>query len=112
MYLTRDAVLQTLRFVAASCARASRIVFDFSLPDEALGEAERKARAARAARVAAIGEPWISHFDPEALAEALDAMGYSEAASFGAAEANARYFRGRTDRLSFRGSARIMTARV
>lgn len=112
MYLTRDAVMHTLRFVADSCAPGSEIVFDFSLPEQALSTAERTGRAARAERVAAIGEPWISHFDPAALAEELDAMGYTEATSFGSAEANARYFRGRTDGFRFRGSARIMTARV
>jgi methyltransferase (TIGR00027 family) len=112
MYLTRDSVMQTLRFVAGSCARGSEIVFDFSLPDEALGEAERALRTVRAKRVANIGEPWISQFDPDALAGELAAMGFSNASSFGAAEANERYFSGRTDTLRFRGSARIMTARV
>jgi methyltransferase (TIGR00027 family) len=112
MYLTRDSVMQTLRFVAESCARGSEIVFDFSLPDKALGEAERALRTTRAERVAAIGEPWISYFDAEVLAGELAAMGFSEATSFGANEANERYFSGRTDTLRFCGSARIMTARV
>ncbi len=112
MYLTQDAVMQTLRFVAESCARGSEIVFDFSVPDEALGELERKRRAERAKRVAAIGEPWISYFDPASLVEELGAMGYSRASSLGAGELNARYFAGRADGFSLYGSARIMTARV
>jgi len=112
IYLTRDAVMQTLGFVAGSCARGSEIVFDFSVPDEALGEPERIARARHAARVARIGEPWISHFDPAALARELGAMGYSHASSFGADEANTRYFAGRSDGFSLYGSGRIMTARV
>jgi methyltransferase (TIGR00027 family) len=112
MYLTQDAVFQTLRFVARSCARGSAIVFDFSLPDELLGEAEREARARRAARVAAAGEPWISHFDPARLAGALAASGFSATSVIGAAEANELYFAGRTDGFRLRGSARIMLARV
>lgn len=112
MYLTRDAVMQTLRFVASSCARGSEIVFDYSLPDEALGEKERLARAKRAQRVAKIGEPWISYFDSAALVKDLTAMGFSQVTHFGAKEANERYFSGRTDGLGFRGSGRIMTARV
>ena len=112
MYLTRDAVMQTLRFVAGSCARGSEIVFDFSLPDEALGEAARTLRAQRAERVARIGEPWISYFDPASLAKDLTAMGFSQASSFGSNEANERYFANRTDGFSVRGSGRIMTARV
>ena len=112
MYLTRDAVTQTLRFVAESCARGSEMVFDFSLPDTALGEAERIARAKRAANVAKIGEPWISYFDPASLIKELTAMGFSTAHHFGANEANERYFSNRSDRFTLRGSARIMTARV
>lgn len=112
MYLTRDAVMQTLRFVSESCARGSEIVFDFSLPEEALGVVERMSRAKRAARVAKIGEPWISHFDPASLVRELTAMGFSQANHFGANEANELYFANRDDRFSFRGSARIMTARV
>src|SRR5205085_2071049 len=48
MYLSRDAVMQTLQFVARSCARGSRIVFDFAPPDDALNDVERQARARRA----------------------------------------------------------------
>ena len=112
MYLTRDAVMQSLRFVAQSCARGSEIVFDFSMPDELLGEAERLARAKRAERVASIGEPWISTFDPPTLTRDLTALGFSQVRHMGATEANARYFADRSDQFSFRGSARIMTARV
>jgi methyltransferase (TIGR00027 family) len=112
MYLTQDAVMQTLRFVAESCARGSEIVFDFSLPDEALGEVERGARARRAELVARVGEPWITHFDPASLSKQLTAMGFSQATVIGAREANQRYFADRSDGFSVRGSGCIMTARV
>jgi methyltransferase (TIGR00027 family) len=112
MYLTREAVIQTLRFVAQSCARGSEIVFDFGVPDAALGEWERKLRAQHAQRVAALGEPWISYFEPAALAAELTAMGYSQAHSLGSEDLNARYFAGRADGFRLYGSGRIMTARV
>jgi len=112
MYLTQDAVMQTLQFVARSCARGSEIVFDFSLPDEALGEIERAARARRAKVVASLGEPWISYFDPAMLSKQLIALGFAQTNDLGAREANQRYFANRTDGFSVRGSARIMTARV
>jgi methyltransferase (TIGR00027 family) len=112
MYLTKDAVMQTLQFVARSCARGSTIVFDFAPPDDALSDVERQARARRAERVARIGEPWISYFDPASLEQALEDMGFSKAGSIGAAEANKRYFSGRSDGFIFLGSARIMLARV
>lgn len=112
MYLTRDAVLQTLNFFAKSCARGSEIVFDFSLPDEALSEIERASRARRAQRVARIGEPWISRFNSSDLAGELRAMGYSVATHFGSEEVNERYFSNRADEFRVRGSGRIMTARI
>jgi methyltransferase (TIGR00027 family) len=112
MYLTRDAVMQTLHWVAASCARGSEIVFDYSVPDDALDEGERLSRARLGARVAGAGEPFISRFDPVALTRDLDAMGFGALSDFGAMEANARYFAGRTDGFSVRGSTRILTARV
>jgi methyltransferase (TIGR00027 family) len=111
MYLEREAVMQTLRFVART--RGSRIVFDFSLPDELLSEAERARRDKRAKRVAALGEPWISRFDPASLARDLLAMGFSTAVPLGGPELNARYFSARTDGLRIAGSSGwIMTARV
>jgi methyltransferase (TIGR00027 family) len=112
MYLTREAVMQTLRFVAASCARGSEIVFDFSVADEALGEQQRATRAELAQRVAGMGEPFVSHFDPVQLAAEVAALGFSATSHFGAREANERYFAGRTDGFAVRGSTRIMTARV
>ena len=112
MYLTRDAVMQTLRFVAQSCAKESEIVFDFAPPDEALGDGERAFRDRRAQRVAAIGEPWITSFDPDRLAKELADIGFSHVSSIGAAEANRLYFANRADRFAFRGSTRILTARL
>jgi methyltransferase (TIGR00027 family) len=112
IYLTQDAVMQTLQFVARSCARGSEIVLDFAVPDAALGEIERASRAQRAQRVASVEEPWISYFEPGALAHDLASLGFSQANDFGAREANQRYFANRDDDFIVRGSGRIMTARV
>jgi methyltransferase (TIGR00027 family) len=113
MYLGREAVMQTLRFAAQTCARGSRIVFDFSLPDDLLSEAERLRRDERARKVAEIGEPWISRFHPTSLTSDLLALGFSEAVPLGPRELNARYFSARADGLRVVGSSgRIMIARV
>jgi methyltransferase (TIGR00027 family) len=113
MYLGREAVMQTLRFVAESCARGTRIVFDFSLPDGLLRESERIRRDERARKVASLGEPWIGTFDPAELASDLKAMGFSTAVALAARDLNDRYFLGRTDGLRVVGSSgRIMSARV
>jgi methyltransferase (TIGR00027 family) len=112
IYLTRAAVMDTLGFVARSCARGSEIVFDFALPPESLSAAERSSHEAAAARVARIGEPWVSYFDPDGLSREMRALGYSQTRVLGSAEANELYFRGRADGFGVRGSGRIMAARV
>ena len=112
VYLTRPAVMETLGFVAKSCARGSEIVFDFAPPPESLETLERRAHEAAAARVASIGEPWISYFDPDELAAQMRSMGYSQTRVLAAAEANELYFKGRADGFRVRGSGRLMAARV
>jgi methyltransferase (TIGR00027 family) len=82
-YLTSAAIAATLDFVAG--IPQAEIVFDYSEPLENYPP-ERRARAeALAARVAAIGEPWISHFDPAALAKMLRAKGFDEIEDLGPA---------------------------
>jgi methyltransferase (TIGR00027 family) len=112
IYLTRPAVMDTLHFVATHCAKGSGIVFDFALPPEALAEAERKSRAAAAARVARVGEPWITFFDPAELAAEMRAMGYRATRVIATEEANDLYFRDRADGFRLYGSGRMMAARV
>lgn len=110
IYLTREAVFETLRFASTSCASGSRIVFDFALPDEQLDDRELSARASRAALVSKAGEPWISYFDADALAGDLLGMGFARASTVGPNEANERYFMGRSDGLQVTGSGRMMLA--
>jgi methyltransferase (TIGR00027 family) len=111
IYLSKDAVAGTLRYIAARPA-GSEVVFDFAPPSDAIGPQEQAGRERMAARVARLGEPWINYYEPGALTEQLHASGYSSAQALGAEEMNARYFRGRADRFRVYGSGRMMTARV
>jgi methyltransferase (TIGR00027 family) len=111
VYITKPALMDTLRFVASS-APGSEIVFCYSVPSGMLSETQREARAAAAERVAAIGEPWISYYEPAALTAELEELGFSELRDLGSAEANERYFQHRTDGLRVTGSGRVMMARV
>ena len=98
MYLTGDAVMATLRRVAA-LAPGSTLVMSFMLPIELVDPAVRPGveRAAEGAR--ASGTPFISFFTPpEILALALDA-GFKEVQHVSAAVLAQRYFAGRTDGL-------------
>jgi len=110
-YLTRDAVMGTLGFVA-SLAKGSEIVFDYAeLPGKETGE-QREHFDAMAARVAAMGEPFRSLFETDVLVGDVKALGFSFVEALDAATLNARYFAGRKDGLSLRGRGHLMHARV
>jgi methyltransferase (TIGR00027 family) len=111
IYLTRGALLQTLDFVGAS-APGSEIVFDYSVPSSSLTHSQRLAREMSAKRAAELGEPWLTYFEPAALATDLTDLGFSLVKDLGATEANATYFANREDGLRVTGSARMMAARV
>ena len=112
MYLSREAIRSTLRFVAQGTAPGSGIVFDYALAREHLGLVQRFVYDALAARVAAAGEPWISTFDPVALRGELLSLGFSGADDITGDALNARYFEGRKDGLRVGGLVRLMRAAV
>jgi methyltransferase (TIGR00027 family) len=90
-YLTEAAVFETLKFV--SLVPRAEIVFDYANPPEQLDPAVRAAHEARAANVAAIGEPWLSYFDSTDLAARLAALGAAEVDDLGPVEIQIRIFR-------------------
>jgi hypothetical protein len=64
-------------------------------------------------RVAAAGEPFLSHFDPAALRTNLTSLGFKAIVDLGADELNGRYFAGRTDGLHVRGDiGRLLSAEL
>jgi len=111
VYLTKTAVMETFKFVA-SLPAGSEIVFDYGILPSMLSESQRSARESRASRVAAIGEPWITYFDPVSLADNLRGIGFKQVENFGPEEANDRYFKGRTDGLRVGESSHLMKARI
>jgi len=111
VYLTEEAVLRTLRFIASSPA-GSEVVFDYGISPSLLNSREHWVFEAMAERVAAAGEPWRAFFDPSALAETLRTMGFGEVQDLAGEEINALYFQGRTDGLRVGTLAHLMRARV
>lgn len=98
MYLTKDAIIATLRQIAAF-APGSTFVMSFLCPIEMLDPeirfgVERAAEGARAS-----GTPWISFFKPEEVMALAREAGFKEVQHVSAAALAERYFSGRTDGL-------------
>ena len=111
VYLTKTAVMETLKFVA-SLPSGSEIVFDYSISPSAMSESQRFFHEVRASRVADIGEPWITYFDPSSLANELRGLGFKHVEDVGPEEANHRYFKDRKDALFILGGGRLMKTRI
>jgi methyltransferase (TIGR00027 family) len=103
-YLTPQAFAATAR-VLARFALGSSLVFDYSLPREALPPAEQLMLDSLSARVALAGEPFQLFFTPPSLAEELARYDLAVAEDLDSAAINARYLAGRTDGLHLQGHA-------
>ena len=110
MYLTRDTVFSTLRYVA-SLPAGSGIVFDYAPSLRTLSLARRLIVRMVMARVAAAGEPWQTFFDPAQLPQEVRALGFSAAEDIGPEALNALFFDSRTDGLQVGKIPRLMRAR-
>jgi len=103
MYLSDEAIEATFRF-AGSLPRGGGIVFDYMVPRESLGLMERMAFDVLAKRVESAGEPFVTSFEPKALAERLKQSRFSSVEDMGSDEINARYFANRADGLRVMGN--------
>jgi len=109
MYLTRDAVVTTLRFVAR-CPPGSGITFDYMTPPHRLPWLRRLGFHLVARRVAAAGEPWRTWFDAEDLARELASFGFANCEDLDGPALDRRFFGGRERRVGGMSTGRVMTA--
>jgi methyltransferase (TIGR00027 family) len=109
MYLEREAVLSTLRGIAA--APGGGIVFDYAISPATLNWFERWVYRGMARRVAAVGEPWRATFVPAELVHTLRELGFADVRDLRAREINARYFAQRADGLGVGTLAGLIAAR-
>ncbi len=98
MYLTKEAVADTLREVAA-LASGSTLVMSFMLPIEMAEPAVRPGIEAAARGASANGTPWLSFFTPEQMLSMAQEAGFSSARHVSADALTARYFANRADGL-------------
>lgn len=103
-YLTAEAFAATAR-VLGRFAEGSTVVFDYSLPREALPSVEQLMLDSLAARVAKAGEPFQLFFTPESLGEDLPRYDLRVCEDLDTSSLTARYLHGRTDGLVLRGTA-------
>jgi methyltransferase (TIGR00027 family) len=90
MYLTREAIISTLDFVAA--INGAEVVFDYAEPFENFPPAMRANLTAVAARTAALGEPWLSLFNPPDLAALMQERRFADFVDVTRPELAARYY--------------------
>ncbi|XUM20413.1 class I SAM-dependent methyltransferase [Bradyrhizobium oligotrophicum S58] len=88
-YLKREAILAALTFMAS--VPGAEVVFDYTEPLDNYAPARRANVAALAARTAAIGEPWLSYFDPSDLADELRKCGFDQMEDFCLADITTRF---------------------
>jgi methyltransferase (TIGR00027 family) len=89
-YLTRNAISTTLSFIVG--IPGGEVVFDYSEPIENYPSERAANVAAIGARAAAVGEPWLSHFNPSELSRELHRLGFEEVEDLGIADISVRYF--------------------
>jgi O-methyltransferase involved in polyketide biosynthesis len=109
MYLTRDAVAATLGYVAGR-PRGSGVTFDYMLPPNRLSWFRRIGFHLVARRVAKLGEPWKTWYEPDTLAAELRTMGFTQIEELDGLGLNERYFGGREQRLGGASVGRVITA--
>jgi methyltransferase (TIGR00027 family) len=91
-YLTKPAVLETLRYIA-NLSAGGEVVFDYANPRSGSAQVARDVdHDALAERVASAGEPFKSYFETEALLATLRGLGMSNIEDLGPAQIKARFF--------------------
>lgn len=111
MYLSKDAVMTTLRR-AAALVRGSTLAMTFMLPLEFVDSEERVQRQAAAKGAEAAGTPFVSFFSPTEMLDLAREAGFREVQHVSAADLAERYFAGRTDGLRPSSAEQFLVART
>ena len=109
MYLTRDAIDETLTTIAGSSS-GTRLVLTYDIPRHSLGPTAQAHYDRVSTSAAALGEPFVSLFEPAEIEQVLHRFGFQVTSHFGPAEAVARYFGGNT--IAVDGFQRLAVASV
>lgn len=110
-YLTGETIWSTLGFISAISA-GSNVIFDYSDPPEKFTPQLRAYHEARAARVAELGEAWITHFEPADLHQQLSGIGFAEIEDMGPRQIAARFFPNRAAMVPEAGGHVLLATRL
>ena len=110
MYLTRDANIATLSSLASCSPAGSEVVFTYL--DERLFQAQSESFRELQARVASMGEPFLSGFNPDSLAASLVDCGLTLVEDLDGEAVAHRYDRDGTHGLGQSAFSHIALARV
>lgn len=108
-YLTADAVRATFG-VIAGLPGGAEVVFDYGDPPDTLSPDMQRAHQARAARVGALGEPWLTYFESADLAVLLRGSGFTQIEDLGPPALAARYWPHATHATPQRGGHVVFAA--
>jgi methyltransferase (TIGR00027 family) len=112
MYLSREAIQETLRFVVQAKVIRSAIVFDYLTVPHRWDLLRRWGMTVLMRRMAAAGEPWRTFLDPVQLHADLTGLGFATVRDFEPAQINARLFENAGARLRVGGFGRVVLARL
>ncbi|MBX3024966.1 class I SAM-dependent methyltransferase [bacterium] len=110
IYLPRAANLATLRAIATCAAPGSELVFTYF--DQRVLDAGVPTLEAMRAQRAAMGEPWISGFDPTSLTAELRDLGLDLIEDLTGQQLTERYCAGRSDGLAAGRAGHVARVRV
>jgi methyltransferase (TIGR00027 family) len=110
MYLTHEANTTTLKSVSSCAPAGSELVFTYM--DQRVFASKAESFLAFKERVAALGEPFLSGFDPETLSTEMAACGFELLEDLGGEQTNARYHRAEWDVPGRPSHSHIARARV
>ena len=96
-YLTKDAIRETLGYIAAVAAPGSRLVLDYKLPRHLIPEQGLPLNDKLERLVKRLGEPMIAEFAPEELTEEMARIGWAELESLAPQAQVQRYLKDRSD---------------
>ena len=110
-YLPRQSVFTTLESLASLAVSGSELVFDYLLPEDAMGETDKPAMNGLKRFTKRRGEPLASSFSPSDMEQEASRRGFEVLENLSSAEQESRYFSAQNNNLRPFGGYHIIHLR-